>query len=45
MLEDQVAIIHVIFFSFSDTSSPIEKKENIILHQRDIHNYNFMHTR
>ena len=43
-LEDQVAIIHVISFSFSDTLSPIEKKEKTsFLHLRNIHNYNSMH--
>ena len=44
--EDQVAIIHVNFFSFSDTLSPIEKKKKTsFLHQRNIHNYNSMHIR
>ena len=33
----------LIFFSFSDTLSPIEKP--IILHQRNIHNYNSIHIR
>ena len=46
-LEDQVAIIHVNFFSFSDTLSPIAKKKEktSFLHLRNMHNYISMHIR
>ena len=43
-LDDQMEIIHVIFLSFIDTLSPIEKNTSF-LHQRLIHNYNSMHIR